>query len=155
VWNAQFQIMFTNQLRIVNAFLPAMRKQGWGRILAVSSSGIQQPIPNLGISNSIRAAQVGWAKTLASEVAPDGVTVNICAPGRIHTARVDQIDQAASEKQDKDIEAIRAASRATIPMGRYGEVAEFADTAVYLLSANASYITGSVIRVDGGMIRGV
>jgi len=83
------------------------------------------------------------------------VTVNICAPGRIHTARVDQIDQAASEKQDKDIEAIRAASRATIPMGRYGEVAEFADTAVYLLSANASYITGSVIRVDGGMIRGV
>ena len=155
VWNAQFQIMFTNQLRIVNAFLPAMRKQGWGRILAVSSSGIQQPIPNLGISNSIRAAQVGWAKTLASEVAPDGVTVNICAPGRIHTARVDQIDQAASEKQDKDIEAIRAASRATTPMGRYGEVAEFADTAVYLLSANASYITGSVIRVDGGMIRGV
>lgn len=155
IWMAQFQAMFVNQLQIVNAFLPGMRSRGWGRILAVSSSGIVQPIPNLGISNAIRAAQVGWAKTLSSEVAKDGVTVNTVAPGRIHTDRVNQIDAAAASKQDKDLEDVVKASHATIPMGRYGTVAEFADTAVYLLSTNASYITGSVVKVDGGMIRGV
>lgn len=154
-WMAQFQSMFVNQLSIVNAFLPGMRERGWGRILVVSSSGIVQPIPNLGISNAIRASQVGWAKTLSSEVAPDGVTVNTVAPGRIHTDRVNQIDAAAADKQGKPVEEIARVSQATIPMGRYGTVAEFADTAVYLLSANASYITGSVVRVDGGFIRGV
>lgn len=153
-WATQFQSMFVNQLTIVNAFLPGMRDRGWGRILVVSSSGIVQPIPNLGISNAIRASQVGWAKTLSSEVAADGVTVNTVAPGRIHTDRVNQIDAAAAKKHEKPVEEIARASHATIPMGRYGTVAEFADTAVYLLSANASYITGSVVKVDGGMIRG-
>jgi 3-oxoacyl-[acyl-carrier protein] reductase len=155
VWQAQFQTMFVNQIAIVNAFLPGMRERSWGRVLAVSSSGIQQPIPNLGISNALRSAQLGWAKTLASEIAPDGVTVNIVIPGRIHTERVEQIDAAAAEKQGKPIEEIIRASQAQIPAGRYGTVAEFADTAVYLLSANASYVTGSVVRVDGGYIRGV
>tara|TARA_R110000868_G_scaffold4155_29_gene25539 strand:+ start:21419 stop:22192 length:774 start_codon:yes stop_codon:yes gene_type:complete len=154
-WVTQFQSMFVNQLSIVNAFLPGMRERGWGRILVVSSSGIVQPIPNLGISNAIRASQVGWAKTLSSEVAAEGVTVNTVAPGRIHTDRVNQIDQAAADKQGKPVAEIARASQATIPMGRYGSVAEFADTAVYLLSENASYITGSVVKVDGGMIRGV
>lgn len=154
-WATQFQAMFINQLTIVNTFLPSMRERGWGRILVVSSSGIVQPIPNLGISNAIRASQVGWAKTLSSEVAPDGVTVNTVAPGRIHTDRVNQIDAAAAAKQGKPVEDVARASQATIPMGRYGSVAEFADTAVYLLSDNASYITGSVVKVDGGMIRGV
>lgn len=154
-WAAQFQAMFINQLSIVNAFLPGMRERGWGRVLVISSSGIVQPIQNLGISNAIRASQVGWAKTLSSEVAGDGVTVNTLAPGRIHTDRVDQIDAAAAKKQSKSVEEIARASHATIPMGRYGTVAEFADTAAYLLSANASYITGSVVKVDGGMIRGV
>lgn len=155
VWTAQFQTMFVNQLRIVNAFLPGMRQRKWGRILVVSSSGIQQPIPNLGISNALRAAQLGWAKTLSSEVAKDGVTVNTVVPGRIHTERVEQIDAAAADKQGKPIEDIVRASQAQIPAGRYGTVEEFADTAVYLLSANASYVTGGVIRVDGGYIRGV
>ena len=147
--------MFVNQISIVNAFLPGMRERGWGRILVISSSGIAQPIPNLGISNAIRASQVGWAKTLSSETAADGVTVNTIAPGRIHTDRVDQIDAAGAANQGKTIDEIVRASHAVIPMGRYGTVAEFADTAVYLLSENASYVTGSVVRVDGGMIRGV
>ena len=154
-WAMQFQAMFINQLTIVNTFLPGMRERGWGRILVVSSSGVVQPIPNLGISNAIRASQVGWTKTLSGEVAQDGVTVNTIAPGRIHTDRVDQIDAAAATKQGKRVEDIARASHATIPMGRYGTVTEFADTAAYLLSDNASYITGSVVKVDGGMIRGV
>lgn len=155
VWAAQFQPMFVNQLKIVNAVLPGMRTRGWGRILVISSSGIVQPIPNLGISNAIRASLVGWAKTLSSEVAADGVTVNTIAPGRIHTDRVDQIDANAAKIQGKPVEEIVRASHATIPAGRYGTVDEFADTAVFLLSDNASYITGSVVKVDGGMIRGV
>ena len=155
VWTAQFQPMFVNQLKIVNAFLPGMKERRWGRVLVISSSGIVQPIPNLGISNTIRASLVGWAKTLSSEVAAEGVTVNTIAPGRIHTDRVNQIDAAAAKKQNKPVEEIVRASHATIPAGRYGTVAEFADTAVYLLSDNASYITGSVVKVDGGMIRGV
>ena len=154
-WMTQYQTMFVNQLSIVNAFLPGMRERGWGRILVISSSGIAQPIPNLGISNAIRASQVGWAKTLSSETAADGVTVNTIAPGRIHTDRVDQIDAAGAAKQGKTIDEIVRASHAVIPMGRYGTIAEFADTAVYLLSENASYVTGSVVRVDGGMIRSV
>ena len=92
---------------------------------------------------------------LSSEVAAEGVTINTIAPGRIHTDRVNQIDAATAAKQGKPVEDIAKASHATIPMGRYGTVAEFADTAVYLLSDNASYITGSIIRVDGGMIRSV
>jgi 3-oxoacyl-[acyl-carrier protein] reductase len=154
-WMTQYQTMFVNQLSVVNAFLPGMRERGWGRILVISSSGIAQPIPNLGISNAIRASQVGWAKTLSSETAADGVTVNTIAPGRIHTDRVDQIDAAGAVKQGKTIDEIVRASHAVIPVGRYGTVAEFADTAVYLLSENASYVTGSVVRVDGGMIRSV
>ncbi len=155
LWAKQFETMFVNQLRIVNAFLPGMRSRGWGRIVAVSSSGIQQPIPGLGISNALRSAQVGWAKTLASEVAKDGVTINIVAPGRIHTERVDQIDNANAQRQGKSVGDIVKASLAQIPAGRYGSVEEFADTAVYLCSANAGYVTGGVIRVDGGYIRGV
>lgn len=153
VWTAQFQPMFVNQVRIVNAFLPGMRSRKWGRILSISSSGAVQPIPALGISNAIRGALVGWVKTLSGEVAKDGVTVNTIAPGRIQTERVDQIDNAAAEKQGKPVEEIVRASQATIPAGRYGTVAEFADTAVFLLSDRAGYITGSYIRVDGGYIR--
>lgn len=154
-WMAQFQTMFVNQLRIVNNFLPGMRTRGWGRILTIASSGIIQPIPGLGISNTVRASQIGWSKTLASEVAGDGVTVNTVIPGRIKTDRVDQIDNAAAKRQDKPVAEIVRASKATIPAGRYGTPEEFADVATFVLSERASYVTGGVIRIDGGMIRSV
>lgn len=154
-WEMNFRSMFINQLRVVNAFLPGMRKRRWGRILVIASSGIQQPIPNLCISNTLRTAQLAWAKTLSNEVASEGVTVNVCIPGRIHTNRVEQLDSFEAKKRNKDIEEIRSISRANIPVGRYGSVEEFADTAVYLLSENASYITGTTVRIDGGLIRGL
>ena len=95
VWEAQFRPMFLSQLEITNAFLPGMRERRWGRVLVTSSSGAVQPIAHLGISNTLRASLLTWAKSMASEVAADGVTVNTILPGRIHTDRVDQIDEIA------------------------------------------------------------
>ena len=154
-WRSQFDTMVVRLIEITNLCLPGMRQNGWGRILTLASSGVQQPIPNLSISNTIRSALVGWNKSLSNEVAADGVTANILAPGRINTARTEQLDAAAAKRQGKTVAEINAASRATIPAGRYGDVAEFGSVAAFLVSTRASYITGSVIRCDGGSIRSV
>lgn len=155
VWGQQFDTMVLRLIEITNLCLPGMREAGWGRVLTLASSGVVQPIPNLSISNTIRSALVGWSKSLSNEVAGDGITVNILAPGRIHTARTDQLDAAAAKRLDKSVDEVRAASAATIPAGRYGRVEEFAAVAAFLLSDPASYVTGSVVRCDGGSIRSV
>ncbi len=154
-WEAQFRPMFLSQVEIVNAFLPGMRERGWGRIVVTSSSGAVQPIPHLGISNTLRASLMLWAKSLALEIAADGVTVNTVLPGRIQTDRVNQIDEAAAKAQGKDVEQIKVESRATIPMKRYGSADEYARMAVFLASEGASYVTGTIIPVDGGFIKGI
>lgn len=154
-WAAQFGQMVQRLMEIAAAFVPAMRARGWGRVLTITSSGVLQPIPSLGISNTLRAALVNWSKTLAAEVAPDGVTVNAIVPGRIHTDRVDELDAAAAKRTGKTAEDVATQSRATIPVGRYGRVEEFSAVATFLAGEPASYVTGSVIRVDGGMIRSV
>jgi 3-oxoacyl-[acyl-carrier protein] reductase len=155
VWTQQFESMFLSAIRLTRLALPGMRQRGFGRILAVVSSGVIQPIPNLGISNALRSALVGWAKTLAGEVAGDGVTVNCIAPGRIATDRVAELDQGRAKREGIDIDQVEKESRAAIPAGRYGDAAEFASVAAFLASPRASYMTGGVIRVDGGMIRSV
>lgn len=155
VWIQQFEAMFLSAIRLTRMALPGMRRRGFGRILAVVSSGVIQPIPNLGISNALRSALVGWAKTLAGEVAGDGVTVNCIAPGRIATDRVAELDQGRAKREGIDIGQVEQESRAVIPAGRYGDAAEFASVAAFLASPRASYMTGGVIRVDGGMIRSV
>lgn len=152
-WVTQFEAMFLSGVRLVRALLPGMKERGFGRILIVASSGVIQPIPNLGVSNTIRLALVGWAKTLAAEVAPYGITVNCIAPGRIGTDRVAELDEARANRESLDIEAVRSQSRATIPVGRYGKPEEFASIAAFLASPAGAYITGSVLRVDGGMIK--
>ena len=152
-WKAQFEAMFLSAVRLTRLALPGMRKRRFGRIIAVVSSGVVQPIPNLGVSNAIRSALVAWAKTLASEVASEGITVNCIAPGRIATDRVAELDRGRAAREGIGIEEVERQSRATIPAGRYGDPAEFAAVAAFLASARSSYMTGSVIRVDGGMIR--
>jgi 3-oxoacyl-[acyl-carrier protein] reductase len=153
VWLAQFEAMAANLFHLTQLLLPAMRAKRWGRILTISSSGVVQPIPNLALSNGVRAAVVGWSKTLATEVAADGITVNVVLPGRIRTDRLAQLDAVAAKKQDRPVEEVAKASEATIPIGRYGRPEEFADAVAFLASERASYITGATIRVDGGMIR--
>lgn len=154
-WSRQFESMFLSAVRLTRLALPGMRKRGFGRILAVVSSSVIQPIPNLGISNALRMAVVGWAKTLAGEVAPDGVTVNCLAPGRIATDRVAELDQGRAQREGVSVAEVERQSRSAIPAGRYGEPTEFASIATFLASPRASYLTGGIIRVDGGMIRSV
>lgn len=146
------QLLVQNQ-RLVSAVLPGMRERGWGRVVAVGSSGVQQPIERLARSNVGRAALAGYLKTLASEVAADGVTVNMVLPGRIDTDRVGALDRAAAERTGTTPEKVRARSEAGIPARRYGTSAEFASVVLFLASTAASYVTGEQVRCDGGMVR--
>ena len=155
VWVQQFNSMFLSAVRLTRMALPGMRERGFGRIIAVISSGVIQPIPNLGVSNALRAALAGWAKTLANEVAKEGITVNCVAPGRIATDRVAELDQGRAEREGLDVGQVEAQAKAAIPVGRYGDAAEFAAVAAFLASPRAAYVTGGIVRVDGGMIRNI
>jgi len=140
-------------LRLVAAVLPGMRERGFGRIVSIGSSGVQQPIEGLVASNAARAALAGYLKTLATEVAADGVTVNMVLPGRIDTDRVGVLDRANAERSGSTPEQARARAEAGIPTGRYGTPDEFAAVVTFVASAAAAYVTGEQIRCDGGLIR--
>ncbi len=144
--------LLTSQVQLVSLLLPGMRERGWGRVVAVGSSGVQQPIANLARSNVARAGLASYLKTLSGEVGRDGVTVNMVLPGRIDTGRVAALDEAAAQRRGDDAATVRRDSEASIPLGRYGRPAEFADVATFLCSPRASYVSGAQIRVDGGAI---
>ncbi len=154
-WEHSFRAMSLSVIRLTDLFLPAMRAAQWGRILTIVSAGAVQPIPVLGISNTLRAGLIAWSKSLAPEVAKDGVTVNVLMPGRIDTERVRLTDEAAARSEGVSVEAVQQRSWSQIPMGRYGAPREIAAVAAFVCSAPASYMTGGVIRVDGGLVRHV
>lgn len=150
-----FNTMVAPLISITQAFLPGMRGKNWGRIVTLTSSGVEAPIPRLAISNTLRQSLVGWSKTLANEVAADGITANVIVQGRIHTTRIDELDEAAAKRLGKSVEDVKAQSISAIPTGRYGRAEELADVVAFIASERASYVTGSLVRVDGGMIRSI
>ncbi|HEY2665172.1 MAG TPA: SDR family oxidoreductase [Candidatus Binataceae bacterium] len=155
VWQAQFQSMVLVLFRITELLLPEMRSRGFGRILTVASSSVVEPIPSIGVSNTLRSAIVGWAKTLAGEVARDGVTVNTLLPGLIATDRALSLARGHAQRTGISEEESLKRSAQAIPVGRPGTPAEFGAVAAFLASPLAAYVTGSLIRIDGGSIRSV
>jgi len=151
-WDAVLAINLSAAFHTTRLALPAMRQQGWGRILAVGSSGISAPLPNLALSNLGRAALAGYLKTLAAEVAADGVTVNLLLPGRIATDRATALDRGRADRSGRSVDDVEEEAIAQIPAGRYGEPAEFGGVAAFLCSRHASYVTGTAVRCDGGLV---
>ena len=150
---AAAQPMLLTITELTRLVLPDMRAAGFGRILTVTSSGVREPIPGLALSNTIRAAVHGWMKTLAKEVAMDGVTVNLLMPGQIDTDRLRSLHQKIAEQAGIDREVIVSKAIEGIPAGRFGEPREFGAAAAFLASPRASYLTGLEIPIDGGFLR--
>lgn len=148
-WQKAFEQNLLSFTRIVGAAAPEMAKAKYGRVLTIASSSIKQPIPNLALSNALRAGVWGIAKTLSRELASQGILVNVIAPGRIDTERIAELDHANAQKSGKSIDDVRKASVSSIPLGRLGRPEELANLVVFLSSQAASYITGQAITVDG------
>ncbi|GAA3979274.1 SDR family oxidoreductase [Hymenobacter antarcticus] len=153
VWQAATQLLLTSVVELTRAVLPGMKERGWGRILNITSISVKQPVANLMLSNSLRAAVTGMARTLATEVAPFGITVNNILPGYTRTERVVSLAEAAAAREGISAADATARWEAEIPMRRLGEPREFAALAAFLCSERASYITGTSVPVDGGWIR--
>lgn len=150
-----FDTLVHAQHRLVQLVLPGMRERGWGRVLAIGSSGVVSPLPGLVASNTGRAALAGYLKTLAGEVAADGVTVNMLLPGRIATDRVAELDAGAAQRTGRSVADVESEARARIPIGRYGRPEEFGAVGAFLCSDLASYVTGIAMRCDGGLVTGL
>lgn len=154
-WQAALDLVFFSALRLVRLVVPHMQGAGWGRIVAITSVSVKQPIESLVLSNATRAALHSFLKTLAGQVAAQGITVNTVGPGPIRTERMQQLIERGATQRGISLEASRAEWVGEIPMGRLGETEEFADMIAFLCSANASFITGTFTQVDGGRSRGL
>lgn len=154
-WQSAFELLLLSVVRQVRLVVPAMKARGGGAILMSTSSAVKEPIANIALSNVLRASVAALAKTLAIELAAEGVRVNQIIPGRIGTDRVREIDEINAKKAGISPDEQRRRSLSTIPLGRYGAPDEFGAMAAFLLSDTAAYITGASVQVDGGLVRGL
>jgi 3-oxoacyl-[acyl-carrier protein] reductase len=152
-WEEATRLTLFSAIELARQVLPGMKERRWGRILNITSIAVKQPVENLMLSNSLRAGLTGFARTLANEVAAQGITVNNILPGYTRTERLEDLAQMMAEKQGISTAEFSAKWEKEIPMGRLGEPREFAALAAFLVSERASYITGTSIQVDGGWIR--
>jgi 3-oxoacyl-[acyl-carrier protein] reductase len=153
-WQSAFDLNLMSAIRLTRLCLPYMRARHWGRVITSTSSSVKQPLPTLMLSNAVRSATTAWSKTLADQVAADGITVNTLAPGRIETERIQQIDEDMAQRQGRTREEVSRDLMNAIPLRRYGRPEEFGAAAAFLASEPASYITGVTLLVDGGVFRG-
>ncbi|MBV9327380.1 MAG: SDR family oxidoreductase [Chloroflexi bacterium] len=153
-WYSAVDLNLMSAIRLTRLCLPHMRARHWGRVIVSTSYSVKQPIPNLMLSNAVRSATTAWAKTLADQVGPEGITVNTIAPGRIDTERIRQLDGVIAQQTGRSREEVERDSRAGIPLRRYGRADEFGAAAAFLASEQASYLSGVTLLVDGGLFRG-
>jgi 3-oxoacyl-[acyl-carrier protein] reductase len=151
LWEVAFNLTLMSAVRLIRTGLPHLKRSKQGRIVCITSISVRQPIPNIALSNSLRAAVTGMAKTLSRELAPDRITVNCLAPDAILTDRIREVAAASGAQPEERIKEMAAGH----PMGRMGDPAEFAAACAFLCSRQAGYITGQTIGVDGGALVGV
>ncbi len=154
-WQHAFDLLLMSVVRTVRVAVPSMEARGGGAILVGTSSSVKEPIPHLALSNVLRAGVTALAKTLSLELAPKKIRVNTLIPGRIATDRLRHLDEVSAKREGVSVEEHQRHAQATVPLGRYGEPAEFGRMGAFLLSDAASYITGASVQVDGGLIRGL
>jgi 3-oxoacyl-[acyl-carrier protein] reductase len=154
-WVKAFELTLLSYVRAIREVLPLMKAKGWGRIINSTSSSVREVLENLILSNTFRLGVVGLTKTLSAEFAPYGILVNAIGPGRFDTERIRQLDRALAERKGLPVEDVSRASLSRIPLGRYGDPAEYGRLAVFLGSEANTYITGQTILADGGMVKAV
>ncbi len=152
-WQEAFNLTMMSAVRLIRATMPHMQRAGWGRIINITSLSVKEPLDNLVLSNSIRAAVHGLAKTLANQLGPYGITVNNVMPGTIHTDRVEQLAEITARKNEQTVAEVLALQGRAVPLGRIGRPEELGAVVAFLASEQASYINGVSLPVDGGWIK--
>lgn len=154
-WQTGFNLTLMSAVRMIREVLPYMRTAGGGSILTITSLSVKEPITSLLLSNVFRAGVVSLVKSLATQLAEEKIRVNNLIPGRIDTDRVKALDKNTAEKQGSKVETIRQQNQSSVPLQRYGTIEEFGKAGAFLLSDAASYITGTSLVVDGGLLKSV